>query len=230
VDKNSRGYINMNESEEKNKSRIVTVPFDEENYKSIVMMSNSSYFNGNKSLIVKTIVENFINCNQSINLPNGEVCNAQELMKMGDRIFNFNEIRGKARMNLRRDFLQNFNSINNQDLKVSCYNFISALIEYLHRNREGVYLPSVGTAKNISIYNWEGHHVLYIEVGKLYGDNDKLGVSAIMQYKMERWIYDLEIWDHMYDCLGSSIIDKQNVNAYLTVEDFQKLATYFSNL
>ena len=78
-------------------------------------------------------------------------------------------------------FINNFNSIKNENLKDSVFLFMAASFRYI----EKTYLCSanVGTNQNISIYNAQGDHLLYIKINNL--KNNEVWISKYVQLKLK---------------------------------------------
>lgn len=228
--------IKNSTSERKN----ATVPFTEEEYSIMQSIANSEYFQGNLSLAIKTILNDYRQRNKSINIPEHGDFTCSDLVENGNRRLNLKEIKKICDCTLRPQFIDNLNNLS-PALKISVYNFNMAFAEYLHKEylyykklkMKDSLVPTIGSKSNVSFYNTQGLHCLYICVDKVINTDldDYLGISHLCRFVGGRYKETNKIIDQILGVLKNNDQEIKKIEKgqgyYVNATGFQILADYY---
>lgn len=235
----------MEDKDVSNKRRMV-LDIDKSFYDNISFISKDSSFKGEIGATVIKLLKHLI-----FDAPDTEIevspynkISIKALIENGKQKFTFKKgfFSSIPDKKIKPSFLNNFNSINNDDLKKELYFFIENYCQYLFedsfkRYKGQWFYPTLGSSLNISIYQAvlkkddplknDLYHALYIEVNR---KDNKVMLSKLMQGKLLRFqapdSLGLDSWDKVLNCL--ELTQTKDTNAIIVgIDEISKLRIFF---
>jgi len=193
------------------------ISFDipEEVYKKIIALANN--FGGNISEAMRVLLDNVFEKDNQVIISDERLdvpVPLSELVASGAKYYSFKDKRLKCRKKMSLMFIRYFNEISDTNLKESLYEFIISLVGYLNRRDRGPGgddKPALNATDNLSIYDKDGYHVLYIAVSK-YLQYRKIIISKLIQCRIDKFQPDVPyVWDIVCETLGKNRNSKEAV-------------------
>lgn len=206
-----------------------TINLTSQNYEDSKACCNNIYLHGNLSDFFNKLFEAAKNSDLKIKITDFQSFTINELINLKAKNifydFKFDECEKK----ITREFRENFNNICDNGLKESCYKFIKAVIELLKRDaifNNDVRNPRIGTSQNISIYDANFNHMLYINVKNT--ENGGLGISNLLQFNQRRNQPAIpKLWNIIIRFFNLSEDIKKVI---LSTQDFNEITEYLNSL
>lgn len=201
------------------------ISFRRGTFDKVYSIKNTQEFHGNMSDVVDTLLRAAFDQNIIVTFNNGKTCSIQELEDMTNTAYyGFGDINVYSKK-ITSKLKENFNKINDPNLKAALYNCIKAIVTYLNKIKNNVIDgPEISSALNLAIY-FNHHTMLYIDVKNI--NNNKVHISKLLQFNQHRFQPDIPIiWNEILNCLNC----KRNDDIWVSEMDLNTLTNHFLNL